>query len=364
MFINFWYPAAMAEELKQQPIKVKMLGQNMALFRDGEGRPHCVSNICVHRNASLANGWVQEGKLVCPYHGWQYNGEGKCTYIPSLGPDGQANMPRAQVDAYPVVERYGLLFVFLGDLPENERPPIMPVDEWQQPGWRTTLSEFNQKAYYRRVVENALDFSHPEFVHFVGRKGADPNYSMPDYEIVSHEWGAGSSISFKRQAKGLMKYFRDSGGESEAGTTFWGPHQFVTRIKIDEKMKAYQYAYALPVDEYTLRVFLVSCRSFFLHPWLDRLADYRNGLIAAEDREITEAIEPIIGREGASADLSVKCDAIQLSYRKMLAQWEQNGWRIDTEKMASMYRGKDALMIPGPGRRESKTWVFDTVPMK
>ena len=122
MFINFWYAAALSEDLGTKPIKVKMLGRHFVLFRDSAGRAHCLSNVCVHRCASLANGWIEGDNVVCPYHGWQYSGDGQCRRIPSLGPDQPQAPPRAQVDAYPTDERYGVVFAFLGDLTRSRTP--------------------------------------------------------------------------------------------------------------------------------------------------------------------------------------------------------------------------------------------------
>jgi len=363
MFINFWYPAELSSALQSDPIKCKILGQNLVVFRDSNGEARCLSNVCVHRCASLSNGWTKDGKVVCPYHGWEYDGDGKCTHIPSLGRAQGVNMPRAQVDAYPVQERYGIVFVFLGDLPEAERTPLMEVETWGQPGWRSTTAAYQWQANYRRVVENALDFSHPEFVHLVGRRGADPDYHVPDYDIEEHAWGAGADVSFSRP-KGMWRFAGDgTKTTTTAGTTFFGPAQFLTRIHIGPKMKTYQYAFESPIDEYNVRTFLVNARNFFTNPLFDGMANKRNMTIAEEDRVIAEAIEPIIGRETSTADLSVKADKIQIVYRRKLMEWQAKGWRIDMEAINGGYPGKDVYVIPSPRRAESGNWVFNTVPL-
>ena len=118
MFINFWYPALESAELTDTPVKVRMLGQDFVLWRNADGAACCVSNTCTHRGGSLGDGKVHDGCIQCPYHGWRFDGEGNCTAIPSLGPN--PTIPgRTRIDAYPVEERYGLVFCFLGDLPED-----------------------------------------------------------------------------------------------------------------------------------------------------------------------------------------------------------------------------------------------------
>ena len=132
MFINFWYCAAKSEEISsEQPLQVRMLGQDFVLFRDTNGQAHCLHDVCVHRGSSLSHGKIKGDCVECPYHGWQYDGGGACKKIPSLD-QGQKIPPRAKVDSYPTLEKYGLVFAFLGDLPAGERPPFMEVEEWEQ----------------------------------------------------------------------------------------------------------------------------------------------------------------------------------------------------------------------------------------
>ena len=363
MFVNFWYAAALSEELTDKPLKVKMLGHNFVVFRDASGQPHCLSNVCVHRCGSLGQGWVKGDNVVCPYHGWEYDAEGRCQRIPSLGPDQGEPPRRARVDAYPTDERYGMVFAFLGDLPEQQRPPIMPIPEWGDSKWRATTVALNVQANYARLVENALDFGHPEFVHFVGRKGADPSYRVPKYEVQSFDWGDGASVQLPRQAKGLWRFFRDSEAYSTAGTIYHGPNQFLSRIDIDARMCSLQYMFETPVDRYETRSFLVNMRNFFTSPLFDRMSDRRNMMIIREDQEIVEAIEPAIGTTTTMDDLSVEADAIQIAYRRRLAAWEARGWRIDSERLARELPGTRVYVIPSPARRDAKNWVFPTVPL-
>ena len=108
---------------------------------------------------------IVNGCVVCPYHGWEFNGEGKCVNIPSIG-YGKKTPARAKVDAYPVQEKYGIVFAFLGDLPEEERPPLLNVEEYDDPAWRAnTVLVLDVPYYYERSIENGLDPAHNEFVH-------------------------------------------------------------------------------------------------------------------------------------------------------------------------------------------------------
>ncbi|HHQ14428.1 MAG TPA: aromatic ring-hydroxylating dioxygenase subunit alpha, partial [Chromatiales bacterium] len=122
MYINFWYPIARATDVTDsKPIRVELLGLPFVVFRDEQGDAHVLADTCVHRGGSLSAGWVRGGRAVCPYHGWEFDGSGRCVHIPSLAD--QKPPARAKVDSYPVQEKYGIVFAFLGDLPEEQRPP-------------------------------------------------------------------------------------------------------------------------------------------------------------------------------------------------------------------------------------------------
>ena len=127
MYINFWYPVCLSDEINEGPKKATILGLEFVAFRDHKGNAHCLSNVCVHRGGSLAHGICHDdGTIACPYHGWRFDGSGKCQKIPSLGP-GSKVPKRAKVDSYPVQEKYGIVFAFLGDQPEKERPMLYEI---------------------------------------------------------------------------------------------------------------------------------------------------------------------------------------------------------------------------------------------
>jgi phenylpropionate dioxygenase-like ring-hydroxylating dioxygenase large terminal subunit len=83
MYINFWYPICTSEELEDKPLRLEILSLRFAAFRDTEGVAHVLSDTCIHRGGSLGKGRVEGDCIVCPYHGWQYAGDGHCTTIPS-----------------------------------------------------------------------------------------------------------------------------------------------------------------------------------------------------------------------------------------------------------------------------------------
>lgn len=185
MIINQWYVAEEAINITDKPKRVKLLGFDYVLFRGEDGEITCLSDVCIHRGASLGEGQILNGCVECPYHGWQFNPLGTVVKIPSLPAD--TKIPsRARVDCYPVKEKYGWIWVFLGDLAEEDRPPLPDFPEYDDTAnWRTVRGQFLWKANYARVVENGLDFAHAPFVH--PSFGDRTNAVIHDFELEQDE---------------------------------------------------------------------------------------------------------------------------------------------------------------------------------
>src|SRR5690349_4534169 len=91
---SHWHPIATVEELTEQPRRVTLLGEHLALYRAERG-PVVLKDLCIHRGAALSLGWVANGEITCAYHGWRYDRTGACVHIPSL-PEGQPIPKRAR----------------------------------------------------------------------------------------------------------------------------------------------------------------------------------------------------------------------------------------------------------------------------
>jgi len=365
MLINFWYPMATSAELTGTPLPVRALTQDFVVFRDAQGRAHCLANTCTHRGGALAAGKVVGDNIQCPYHGWQFAGDGRCQRIPSLGVD--ASIPaRTRVDAYPVDERYGIVFAFLGDLPEGERPPILAVREWEQPGWRSTLQHFAIRGYYERSVENGIDPAHNEYVHdthgFSGER--EEEYRVGDMRIEdAPPWGRGFWHSFKAPPlQGELQKYRPGEGSLEAGTGYFGTNHVWTYIHPAPNYLIHQYLYERPIDEENTHLYLVCARNFALEEKSDAYVMERNLYVARQDMAIIENLHPVLTPDTNTREFMVNSDKCILYYRESQQEWERRGWRIDLDAV-NRNRGKVAYAIPSPARREQKGWVLEPVPL-
>ena len=120
---RYWQPVALKEELEgDRPIRaVKVLGQDFVLFRDENGELGMLDRDCPHRGADLSFGRLEDGGLRCPFHGWLFDAKGDCLETPAE-PAGSKLCTKIKQKAYPVVQRAGIIFAYLG---EGE-PPAFP----------------------------------------------------------------------------------------------------------------------------------------------------------------------------------------------------------------------------------------------
>ena len=366
MYINFWYPMATSEEITSyEPFRTMVLGLKFVAFRDNEGEAHVLSDTCIHRGGTLGKGWVQDGCAVCPYHGWQFDGSGKCVEIPTVA---KKNIPaRAKVDSYPVQEKYGIVFAFLGDLPEEQRPPLIDIVEWDQEGWRANqLFVFEVNGFYERSIENGLDPSHNQFVHPAqGSPEMNPDLKRKPLEMEDLPWGSKFIVEFENKSTGteaLQEQATTKVSEVYAGSGHIGPNQMITWIKFSEENKFHQYFIEQPIDENHVRIFFHNMRTFLLDPEYDGRLRKVNLVVAKEDIAIIEELDPVRTPQSPNKEVLVPSDAAIVRYREYLKEWENKGWRIDMETLRAK-RGDVAYAIPCPARRTEKNWALDTVPL-
>ncbi len=175
---DFWTPACLSTELSRtKPLARTVFGLPIVLFRDERGHACAARDRCLHRATALSSGEVVDGKLCCPYHGWSYDGAGRCVHIPSLG-DAQrggvlsdvehqrAGLRLAPADVgclktFAVREQDGLVYVCLG---EPRKDPF-PVPYWNHPDWVVYFMVTRFPNGVTNLVENFMDVPHTVYVH-------------------------------------------------------------------------------------------------------------------------------------------------------------------------------------------------------
>jgi phenylpropionate dioxygenase-like ring-hydroxylating dioxygenase large terminal subunit len=160
---NTWYAAAWADELADKPLARTLLGEPIVMFRTGTGVA-ALGDRCAHRFAPLHLGKVIGDTLQCPYHGLRYDSSGQCIHNPH---GGGKPLAAAKVPSYPVIERYGLVWIWLGEPAAADVGKIPDFGHLIDSKSYTTVpgSYLHIAANYELVADNLLDLSHVEFLH-------------------------------------------------------------------------------------------------------------------------------------------------------------------------------------------------------
>ncbi len=175
---GYWYPVAEGVDVAPGPLKVTLLGDHYVLWRSQDGSLVAAPDRCPHREAPLSIGSVNDGRLVCAYHGWAFADEGVCVDIPSSGA-GAPIAPAAHLRCVEVAERYGLVWICPGE-PVAEIPEAAWEDD---PAFRRINSGVEVwGAAATRMVDNFLDVSHFPWVH-TGTFGAGQATDVPKIEL-------------------------------------------------------------------------------------------------------------------------------------------------------------------------------------
>jgi phenylpropionate dioxygenase-like ring-hydroxylating dioxygenase large terminal subunit len=121
---NYWYPILQSEELPHdRPVALTALGENLVVWRDADGRPQAVIDVCPHRAVKLSTGRVLEGQLQCAFHGLRFDGGGRCVLIP-WDTENRKLMDEVRVRAFPAEELGGYVWAYIGDAEKFPPPPL------------------------------------------------------------------------------------------------------------------------------------------------------------------------------------------------------------------------------------------------
>jgi phenylpropionate dioxygenase-like ring-hydroxylating dioxygenase large terminal subunit len=183
LLLGDWHVVARSSDLQEgQLAKARLLGEDLVLWRLG-GVANVWQDLCVHRGSRLSLGYVKDNLLTCAYHGWTYDGSGKCVRFPAH-PD-QRPPSTAHVRTYRAREAYGLVWACLGS-PSKDIPGF---DEWDDSSYRKIhCGPYHYKASATRAVENFLDVAHFPFVH-AGLLGDEAHAEIEDYKVETNADG-------------------------------------------------------------------------------------------------------------------------------------------------------------------------------
>lgn len=329
---NSWYTAGWSNELSDdKPLKRKLLGNELVLFRDKDGKVAALDAMCPHRGADLGIGRVVDGNVQCPFHGWQFNGEGNCVVIPSQCAS-KRTPKSAVVKKYHLIEQQNILWIWYGDEePKDSKPPYYDfLEEDYGRGMRRVqdIPMFVDGPYIS-VVENAIDNTHPPFIH-PGTLAGEPEKVAeqfikfdedmrgywgqldPKDSIHDEVMGTEGMLGFSRRLLGVTKlnreecYFRfDLGSVVYFYDKFESGHEQVALFMVT------------PADDTSAWFFGEHVRSFAKNSMIDYVIKKWARELNREDGEHVAMMLSSSQAHGITKPVSVVADRPAMAFRRI-----------------------------------------------
>jgi len=285
---RFWYPVVPLSALDDGPQAFTLLGEKIVLWRDGDGAPVALEDRCCHRTTQLSKGWVEDGCIVCGYHGWTYDRTGKCVRIPQRRePESRSGF---RVRSFRTAERYGYVWVALDEpladvpeFPEAADPDYRKIDQFYEVWHCAGL----------RLMENSFDNAH---VHFVHRKtfGVIKEPVPPKLTIEENDQGFVMRADLKVFNSELQKKNLKDDAEfttRHVTSTWYKPFARKLHIRYPNGLVHAIVTVATPIDDASSQIVQFAFRndSEAEAPAADIVAFDRQ--VTAEDRDILESTE-------------------------------------------------------------------------
>ena len=192
---RYWHPIAALDELDREPVRpVRLMGEDLVLYKDLNGTLGLVGRHCLHRGADLAHGYVEQGGLRCHYHGWLYNEAGRCAHQPfeEVADPRSATRNKLRATAYPVEAKAGMIWAYLGP---PDRRPLLP--DWEPFSWRNGFVQVvfaDVPCNWFQCQENSIDPVHFEWAHAnwsLRQRGEASAYSPRHLKLAFEEFEYG-----------------------------------------------------------------------------------------------------------------------------------------------------------------------------
>jgi len=290
---NYWYAVEYDKAVKRSGVtEVKFWGRSMALFRGEDNRLHAIENRCAHRQVRLSLGEVEGCNLVCAYHGWTYDGQGRVVHIPHelFG----RSMPSFRIPSFPVKVRYGLIWLFPGEAALAEQVNIPEIPELEgEKRWACVPIDFTWRAHHSMIIDNVSDFTHA-YLHRKYKPFVDAKLTrceaLGDRVYVSYQTTIGAS----RAARLFVD--RNRVNTSAIHLCYEYPYQW---SNTDDRIK--HWCFLLPMDEQTTRVFFLFYFDAFKVPFTPLRIPQRmlTPFLGVLNRLV---VRPLLGQDGFAVE--------------------------------------------------------------
>lgn len=336
MFVrNAWYVAALSQDIERSLFATRLLNEAIVLYRKENGEVAALEDSCPHRRLPLSKGRLLGDQVECGYHGLTFDCSGACTKAP-----GSKHIPTsALVRSYACTERYGMVWIWMGDADKADLSQLIPIDEWDDPDWgvnRGDAMELN--CHYLYVTDNLLDPSHVSWVHQTSFGNADI-IGAPLKVEVGEQGVTVSRWSTQVEVAPFYKKFVKFSGLCDRKQHYEVRYPSVAVIKAvflptgaqtddptqypDDVFLMDSYNFLTPIDENTTRYFWFQLRNF--SPNDQTVSEIFNHDVRSaflEDKVVLEQVHENLKHKPAALDLPL--DSGPMRFRRKIAQLIEN----------------------------------------
>ena len=328
---NCWYIAAWSRDIEHALTVRKILNQTLVFYRQKDGSVVALEDACPHRKLPLSKGRLLGDVVECGYHGLQFDCSGNCV----LAPTQERIPPTAKVRKFPVVEKWGFVWIWMGEVDQADEAKIFNIENFDNPLWGMTEGgTLNIQCHYLWLTDNLLDPSHVAWVHQTsfaapGTEGVKLQQQTFDDGVVVSRWIYDQPlppyyaplVKFDGNCDRLQHYEVRAPSVCINRSIFTPAGSGGNPEKLpDEAYVMVSYNFMTPIDENSTTYYWLQC--YNTEPDNAEIGKQINdGAIGAfnEDREILEAVH--IGMKNAvSPNINLGLDAGSLHFRRMLAK--------------------------------------------
>jgi len=250
---RYWLPVLPVCDLGRGSVRrIRILGEDLVLFRTADGRPGLLEEHCPHRRTSLAHACVDEQGIRCPYHGWKFDAAGRCLEMPAEPAAGRL-MKRVRAIAYPVEELGGLVFAYMGPPPA----PLLPrYDLYVVDGALRDIGHALLPCNWLQIMENSVDPHHVEWLHghHLASVRAKAGQSVPTHYLKRH-----LRTGFALFEYGIIKRrILEGGSEEDDDWKIGHPLIFPVMLRVGSHRQS-RFQIRVPVDDTHTLHFWYSC---------------------------------------------------------------------------------------------------------
>jgi phenylpropionate dioxygenase-like ring-hydroxylating dioxygenase large terminal subunit len=319
---EWWYPACMGHDLGRRPVPVTLMGLPFVLYRDRAGEAHALVDRCPHRNVPLSLGRVHaDGTLECGYHGWRFDGTGRCAAVPALDADlGTAPSPRDAIGR-PVRELDDVVWIWgSADVPPTREPYRLPV-LGEGPTVGEVVFQRDIDCTLHASLENALDVPHTAFLHggLFRKSGQGPRVQAERNDLTD-----GVEVRFEGEPAAFGPLRFPGGATFDHWDRFLLPSIAQIEYRIGDAVRIVNSILHLPLTATTTRAwFVLRFRSPLPARALAPIVRARGKKILEQDVQMLEAQTANVERFGAERYTSTDLDLLGNAITRLLRQAER-----------------------------------------